>query len=199
MSLLESLYREAVLEHARRPRNRGRLDDPTVRQQGSNPSCGDELELELAVGDGRVEAAAFTGHGCAISVASASMMTELVRGRRVDDARALVARFKDMVHGRGVDPSLGDAAVLEGVAKLHARVKCATLPWVTLEEALRRADAQAAEGSSASPSSDSAPVVSTESGAAETAASGPEGAASEGSGDPSSGPGSSGRLDDASD
>jgi nitrogen fixation protein NifU and related proteins len=83
-----------------------------------------------------VQAVSFTGEGCAISQASASMMTDAVRGQSVAEARALVLRFKEMIHGKGAHPSLGDAAVLEGVAKLHARVKCATLAWVTLDDAL---------------------------------------------------------------
>jgi nitrogen fixation protein NifU and related proteins len=133
---MEQLYRDAVLEHARRPRNRGPLDPVTVSQEGLNPSCGDELEVHLYVEGGVVRAASFTGQGCAISQASASMMTDVVRGAPVAEARALVARFKAMIHGEGPHPSLGDAAVLEGVSKLHARVKCATLAWVTLDEAL---------------------------------------------------------------
>ena len=133
---MEQLYRDAVLDHARRPRNRGALDPVSVSQEGLNPSCGDEIEVHLYVEDGLVRAASFTGEGCAISQASASMMTEVVRGRPLTEARELVARFKAMIHGAGAHPSLGDAAVLEGVSKLHARVKCATLAWVTLDEAL---------------------------------------------------------------
>jgi nitrogen fixation protein NifU and related proteins len=133
---MEQLYRDAVLEHARRPRNRGTLDPVTVSREGLNPSCGDELEIHLYVEDGVVRAVSFTGEGCAISQASASMMTDAVRGQGVAEARALVLRFKEMIHGKGAHPSLGDAAVLEGVAKLHARVKCATLAWVTLDDAL---------------------------------------------------------------
>jgi nitrogen fixation protein NifU and related proteins len=183
MSFLEALYREAVLDHARKPRNRGRLEQPTVRQEGINPSCGDELEVDVLIDGDTLVAATFTGQGCAISQASASMMTEVVRSRSLTEVTVLIERFKDMIHGRGAHPSLGDAAVLEGVAKLHARVKCATLAWVTLQAALKRVEsaaeevareaaarastAQAREGSSSpSPLSgspiDPAPPVSTE-------------------------------------
>jgi nitrogen fixation protein NifU and related proteins len=138
MGFLDQLYRDAVLQHARHPRNRGRLDPSTLSQEGVNPSCGDELEIHLLVEGGVVLRVAFTGEGCAISQASASMMTDVVRGLRVDEARERIASFKDMIHGHGADPSLGEAAALEGVSKLHARVKCATLAWVTLDEALDR-------------------------------------------------------------
>jgi nitrogen fixation protein NifU and related proteins len=141
MSFLESLYRDAVLQHARHSRNRGELDPVTISQEGLNPSCGDELELHLYVEDGIVRAASFTGQGCAISQASASMMIDLVKGTSLSEAHALVGRFKAMIHGAGAHPSLGEAAALEGVSKLHARVKCATLAWVTLDEAIARLDA----------------------------------------------------------
>jgi nitrogen fixation protein NifU and related proteins len=141
MGFLEQIYRDAVLEHARSPRNRGELDPYSVKQEGVNPSCGDELVLYLLVRDGTVAEARFTGHGCAISQASASLMTQAIRGKPLREVEQLIGRFKAMIHGRGVDPSLGDLAVLEGISKLHARVKCATLAWVTLQAAI---DAEAA-------------------------------------------------------
>jgi nitrogen fixation protein NifU and related proteins len=143
MGFLDQIYRDAVLEHARSPRNRGVLDPHSVRQEGINPSCGDELVLYLMVEDGVVRDARFDGHGCAISQASASMMTQAVKGLSLDAAEGLIARFKAMIHGKGADPSLGDLVVLEGISKLHARVKCATLAWVTLDAAIgaqRRGD-----------------------------------------------------------
>jgi nitrogen fixation protein NifU and related proteins len=161
VSFLEQLYRDAVLDHARRPRNFGPLDPVTISQEGLNPSCGDELEIHLHIerADDHdvVRAASFTGQGCAISQASASMMTEVVRGTSATQARELVKRFKAMIHGSGADPALGDAAVLEGVSKLHARVKCATLAWITLDEALVRWSATAQRG----PSDASSPVDDT--------------------------------------
>ncbi len=136
MGFLDQIYRDAVLEHARSPRNRGALDPYSVKQEGINPSCGDELVLYLLVRDGVVEDARFAGHGCAISQASASMMTQAVKGRAIAEVETLIAHFKAMIHGKGADPSLGDLVVLEGISKLHARVKCATLAWVTLDAAL---------------------------------------------------------------
>ncbi len=150
MGFLEQVYRDAVLEHARSPRNRGELDPYSVKQEGINPSCGDELVLYLRVRDGRVEAASFSGHGCAISQASASLMTQAVKGMALYEAQGLIERFKDMIHGRGVDPSLGELAVLEGISKLHARVKCATLAWVTLEAAIEAEAAGRSDGAQVS-------------------------------------------------
>lgn len=141
MGFLEQVYRDAVLKHARSPRNRGTLDPYTVRQEGINPSCGDELVLTLRIRDGVVEAARFDGHGCAISQASASMMTQAIAGLGVAEAETLIGHFKAMIHGKGVDPALGELQVLEGISKLHARVKCATLAWVALDAALDAAAA----------------------------------------------------------
>ena len=146
MGFLDQVYRDAVLEHARSPRNRGVLDPYSVRQEGINPSCGDELVLYILVHDGVVVEARFDGHGCAISQASASMMTQAIKGVTLDEAERLIERFKAMIHGKGVDPSLGDLAVLEGISKLHARVKCATLAWVALDAAIDAQRTGAATG-----------------------------------------------------
>ena len=136
MGYLDNLYKEIILEHAKRPRNRGRLEPHSHHQEGLNPSCGDELELYLQVESGVVRDVSFVGEGCAISQSSASMMTEAIKGRTIEDTRALIADFKEMIHGGEPEPSLGDLQLLQGISKLHARVKCATLAWVTLEEAL---------------------------------------------------------------
>ena len=136
MSLLDNLYKEIILDHYKRPRNRGELDPHTVRQEGLNPSCGDELELFLFIDGDRVREAKFIGEGCAISQASASMMTQALKGLSVDEARSLAEDFKAMIHGGEPSERLGDLKLLQGISKLHARVKCATLPWVTLTEAL---------------------------------------------------------------
>lgn len=136
MSFLENLYKELILDHSKRPRNRGRIDPYTHHQEGINPSCGDELELFLNVEDGVVTDVSFVGEGCAISQASSSMMTEAIRGRPIAEVRALGDAFKDMIHGGEPIEELGDLRMLQGVSKLHARVKCATLAWVALEEAL---------------------------------------------------------------
>ncbi|MEX2536566.1 MAG: SUF system NifU family Fe-S cluster assembly protein [Trueperaceae bacterium] len=136
MSLLDTLYKEIILDHYKRPRNHGELDPHTVRHEGLNPSCGDELELYLLVEGETVRAVKFVGQGCAISQASASMMTQALKGLSVEGAKALAGDFKNMIHGQEPSESLGDLKLLQGISKLHARVKCATLPWVTLTEAL---------------------------------------------------------------
>ena len=136
MSFLDTLYKEAILEHYKRPRNKAPLPDATHRQEGLNPSCGDEVELFLRVHDGVVEEARFDGAGCAISIASASMLTERIAGMPVDEALALASAFKAMVRGEPPADDLGDLAALQGISKLPARVKCADLAWITLEHAL---------------------------------------------------------------
>ncbi|MEM6431591.1 MAG: Fe-S cluster assembly sulfur transfer protein SufU [Deinococcota bacterium] len=136
MSLLDSLYKELILEHYKRPRNRGELLHASIRQEGLNPSCGDELELFLLIEDGVITDIRFTGAGCAISQSSASMMTEAINGQRLEDALERAKEFKAMIHGDPPADSLGDLKVLSGIAKLPARVKCATLAWVTLEQAV---------------------------------------------------------------
>lgn len=133
---LDDLYREVILDHYAHPRNRGRLVPNDVAVEGANPLCGDELVLYLRLRDGRVEEARFEGHGCSISQASASMMTEAIKGRMLDEVRALVAAFKGMMHGEEPGDEMGDLAALQGVRKFPVRVKCATLPWVSLEQGL---------------------------------------------------------------
>ncbi len=137
MSFLESLYKDVILEHSKRPRNRGELAGATHTEEGVNPSCGDELTLYLRVEDGVVREARFVGDGCAISQASASMMTQALEGRSVRSALTLSEAFKAMIRGEAPTDELGDLRLLQGISKLHARVKCATLPWVTLDAALR--------------------------------------------------------------
>jgi nitrogen fixation NifU-like protein len=133
-----SLYQELIAQHARRPRHRGALDDATAVVSVRNPSCGDEITLRLRVAGGRIEAARFEGEGCSISQASASMMSELLEGRTIEESRSLLARFTELVHGRGDaarDRSLGDLRALSGVAKFPVRVRCALLAWDALREA----------------------------------------------------------------
>lgn len=137
MSLMERIYKETIIDRSRRPRRRGSVDPHTHRQEGVNPSCGDELELSLRVEDGVVVAAAFTGQGCAISQASADLMAEAIEGLPLSRVSDLSEAFKRMLRGESADVDLGELRSLEGVRKLHARVKCATLPWTTLDEALR--------------------------------------------------------------
>lgn len=136
MSALTQLYQAAILEHSRSTRHRGVLDPADADQEGINPSCGDELRLTLRMDEGRISAARFDGQGCAISQASAALMAKAIEGHTLAEASALVGHVKAMVHGEGVHDDLGELAILEGVRRLPARVKCAALPWSTLEAAL---------------------------------------------------------------
>jgi nitrogen fixation NifU-like protein len=133
----DDLYRQVILDHYRRPRNRRHLDHPDVKAEGLNPLCGDEIEVELDFDDGVVEEAAFGGRGCSISQSSASMMTEAVRGKSVEEIESLIVAFKRMVmEGQLPEADLGDLEALEGVSKFPVRVKCATLAWNVLQQAL---------------------------------------------------------------
>lgn len=141
MSLLDSLYQGLILEHYKRPHHHGSLDDANVVEEGVNPSCGDELRLYLRIESDRIVDVRFEGEGCAISQASASMMTDAIKGRDLAGARTLSDSFKAMIQGDPPAAELGDLTLLRGVSKLHARVKCATLPWTTLDVALKSAGA----------------------------------------------------------
>ena len=137
---LESLYQEIILDHYRSPRNYGPLEDASSVKQHENPTCGDTIKLLVTTnGSGRIENIVFDGTGCAISMASASMMTELVTGRPAAEAKELVRTFVRVMRGEG-DPAeleeLGDLASLGGVIRYPIRVKCATLAWHALAEAL---------------------------------------------------------------
>lgn len=136
MGLLDDLYQSVILEHNRRPHNYGVLDPYDVAIEGVNPSCGDELTLYLRLDGAIIERAGFVGEGCAISRASASLMTDALVGLDLHEAASLASSFKHMIRTGEVGPDLGESAALQGVSRLHARVKCATLAWVTLEQAL---------------------------------------------------------------
>jgi nitrogen fixation protein NifU and related proteins len=136
---LTSLYQQLILDHFRNPRHRGELPDATVEIQVHNPSCGDEVTLQLRVEEGVISAVAFRGEGCSISQASASMMSDLLAGLRLEEAVELAGRFTAMLHGdpsAGRDPSLKDLRALAGVARFPVRVKCALLGFDALREAL---------------------------------------------------------------
>ena len=136
---LDDLYREVILDHYRNPRYRGSLPAPTVSREGYNPLCGDEVTLDVTAKDGVVVEVAFRGSGCSISQSSASMMTEAIVGRTVQQVESLFEGFTAMMQGsEEIDPeSLGDLEALAGVRKFPVRVKCATLAWHTLQEALQ--------------------------------------------------------------
>jgi len=135
---LRDLYQEVIVDHGRRPRNFGPLPDASHQAEGFNPLCGDRLNLRLKVVDGVIEEARFEGVGCAISTASASLMTEALKGRGASEAEALFAGFHAMLTGEPqVTPSsLGKLEVLAGVREFPSRIKCATLAWHTLHAAL---------------------------------------------------------------
>jgi nitrogen fixation NifU-like protein len=138
---LEELYQEVILDHSRRPRNFGEMPDAAVRVHGDNPACGDEIHLAVKFGpDGALEDIRFTGHGCAISQASASMLTSKLKHKRRDEAATLLAAFTALVTGgeEGAVKQLGDLALLRGVRKFPQRVKCAMLASRAMEEALRQ-------------------------------------------------------------
>jgi nitrogen fixation NifU-like protein len=141
MSELRDLYQEVIVDHGRRPRNFGPLPAASHHAEGFNPLCGDRLTLYLQVVDGVIAAARFEGAGCAISTASASLMTEALPGRRVDEADALFAVFHRMLTGPDPAPpaGLGKLEVLAGVREFPTRIKCATLAWHTLQAALHGA------------------------------------------------------------
>lgn len=132
MSDLRALYQGVVLDHYRRPRHYGALPSATHAGGGHNPGCGDRLQLTLRVRGEVIEDVGFTAQGCAISVASASLMSTLLPGKSVAQALALAGRFSAMLQSGDPDPALGDGAVLSGVHALPARVKCAALGWQTL-------------------------------------------------------------------
>jgi nitrogen fixation NifU-like protein len=134
---LNSLFQELILEHYKRPRNKGELAEPDVSVHMKNPTCGDEVHLMLRVTDDRIADAMFVGEGCSISQAAISMMTQLVKGKSVAEALELAGRFTEMMHGdadAARDKRMGDLRSLAGVAKFPVRVKCALLGWNALEE-----------------------------------------------------------------
>jgi nitrogen fixation NifU-like protein len=143
MSDLRELYQEVILDHNRRPRNFGALPAANRQAEGYNPLCGDKVTVFLDLEDDRIHGIAFQGSGCAISTASASLMTEALKGLTAEEAQAMFHRFHDLVTtgaGEG-SPELGKLAVFSGVREFPMRVKCATLAWHTLLAALEEKDA----------------------------------------------------------
>jgi nitrogen fixation NifU-like protein len=137
---LDDLYKEVILDHYKRPRNKRPLPAATVSKQKNNPLCGDEITVHARLEDGRVAEVAFEGQGCSISQASASMLTEATRGKTVDEADELAREFRGMMEGT-VDPdedAFGDLVALKGVVKYPVRIKCAVLGWDVLQDALGR-------------------------------------------------------------
>ena len=138
---IDSIYTELIAEHSRSSENRGHLEHPTATLRGHNPSCGDDITLELEVEGGKVKDLSFTGVGCAISQASTSIMIDLMRGKTVEEAKRLSDIFLGMIKREITEDEaleeLEDAAALKNISNMPARVKCAVLSWRTLKDALK--------------------------------------------------------------
>lgn len=147
MSDLSDLYQELILDHNRRPRNYGTLAGANREAKGHNPLCGDRLTVFIKLDDDRIADIAFEGSGCAISKASASLMTEAVKGRTIPEATGIFQKFQAMITAPvdkpADDPSLGKLSVLGGVREFPVRIKCASLPWHTLRAALAASESVA--------------------------------------------------------
>ncbi|WP_313892908.1 Fe-S cluster assembly sulfur transfer protein SufU [Psychrobacillus sp.] len=135
---LDQLYRTVIMDHYKNPRNKGSIEDGALTIDMNNPTCGDRIHLTLQVTDGVVQNAKFDGEGCSISMASASMMTQAVKGKKVEEALQLSTVFSEMMLGQEYDDSLdlGDIEALNGVSKFPARIKCATLAWKAMEKGI---------------------------------------------------------------
>lgn len=135
---LDTLYRQVIMDHYKNPRNKGTLEDGNYTINMNNPTCGDRIQLTLKVEDGIVTDAKYDGEGCSISMSSASMMTQAIKGKKVEEALKLAKIFSNMMQGKEYDEDidLGDIEALQGVAKFPARIKCATLCWKAMEKSL---------------------------------------------------------------
>ncbi|ACX67184.1 nitrogen fixation protein NifU [Paenibacillus sp. cl141a] len=134
---LDDLYRRVIMDHYKNPRNRGKFEEDAVTIDLNNPTCGDRISLQLKVENGVVADAKYTGEGCSISMSSASMMTDAVKGRTLDEAISLADRFSSLMKGDEVDfDEYEDIEALSGVNKFPARIKCATLAWNALRKGI---------------------------------------------------------------
>ena len=137
---LDTLYRQVIMDHYKNPRNRGVIEDDSLTINMNNPTCGDRIQLTLKVENDIVVDAKFEGEGCSISMSSASMMTQAIKGKPIEEALELANAFSDMMQGKDVeldeDIDVGDIEALQGVCKFPARIKCATLAWKAMEKAL---------------------------------------------------------------
>ena len=140
---LDQLYRSVIMDHYKNPRNKGSLAEDSVTIDMNNPTCGDRIHLTLKVEDGIVKDAKFDGEGCSISMSSASMMTQIVKGKKIEEALELADIFSKMMLGEEFDVDkydLGDVEALQGVAKFPARIKCATLAWKAMEKGVKEGE-----------------------------------------------------------
>ncbi len=148
MATMDQLYQSVIIEHDRSPRNFRKLDAPTHHVEARNPLCGDEVNLELVVdAEGRITDVGFQGRGCAVSKASASMLTTAIKGKSVAEARELADQFQALLTGKGADEaSLGKLKVFAGLAAYPMRVKCATMAWHALKDATGEGRGARSEG-----------------------------------------------------
>lgn len=140
---LDQLYRSVIMDHYKNPRNKGSLAEDSVTIDMNNPTCGDRIHLTLKVEDGIVKDAKFDGEGCSISMSSASMMTQIIKGKKIEEALELAEIFSKMMLGEEFDVDkydLGDVEALQGVAKFPARIKCATLAWKAMEKGVKEGE-----------------------------------------------------------
>ncbi|MFF2459331.1 Fe-S cluster assembly sulfur transfer protein SufU [Peribacillus simplex] len=136
---LDTLYRQVIMDHYKKPRNKGMLEDGSMTIDMNNPTCGDRIRLTMKIEGGKVSDVKFDGDGCSISMSSASMMTQAIKGKDVDTALAISETFSLMIQGKEYDDEmdLGDIEALQGVSKFPARIKCATLAWKAMEKGLK--------------------------------------------------------------
>ncbi|MFD1178428.1 Fe-S cluster assembly sulfur transfer protein SufU [Paenibacillus puldeungensis] len=135
---LDDLYRRVIMDHYKNPRNRGKFDHEAVTVELNNPTCGDKISLQLIIEENIVKDARFTGEGCSISMSSASMMTEAVKGHTLDEAKDIAGRFSRLMMGEHVEfDDYEDLEALSGVNKFPARIKCATLAWNALKKGIQ--------------------------------------------------------------
>src|SRR5690625_4491202 len=134
---LDALYRQVIMDHYKNPRNRGSLEDGALTLEMNNPTCGDRILLHLDVENDQIKDVKFEGEGCSISLASASMMTQAIKGKKVTDALKMSEQFSKLMLGEDVElDEMGDVQALQGVAKFPARIRCATLGWKAMEKAV---------------------------------------------------------------
>lgn len=149
LSRLDNLYRQVILDHTNHPHNKGVLDRATSQIELNNPTCGDVIQLQLHIEDDVIKDVKFDGHGCSISMASASMMTQAIKGKTEKEAIEIIGSFLELVQGEELDDrkdALGDAQMLSGVSKFPARIKCATLAWKALERGIIQENDTTVEG-----------------------------------------------------
>ncbi|GAB3057733.1 Fe-S cluster assembly sulfur transfer protein SufU [Virgibacillus ainsalahensis] len=137
---LDTLYRQVIMDHYKNPRNRGAITGDVLTVDMNNPTCGDRIQLQLQVEDGRVRDAKFEGEGCSISMSSASMMTQAIKGKTEEEALRMSGDFSKMMLGEDIeieDDDFGEVAALQGVSQFPARIKCATLAWKAMEKGVK--------------------------------------------------------------